>query len=126
MHLIKTVKKILTKNINQFLEVQQKMNHKEHGFRTGRSCLSLLLEHHNNILEELEKSNNIDVIYLDFAKAFDKIVQSILLNKLKKIGINGKVNGTTSSEAQVGSVVPQGSVLEPHLFQIHKKNIQIK
>ena len=49
------------------------MNPKQHGFRSGRSCLSQLLEHHNKILEELEKSNNVDVMYLDSAKAFDKV-----------------------------------------------------
>ena len=93
------------------------MNPKQHGFRSGRSCLTQVPEHHK-ILEELEKSNNVDVIYLDFAKAFDKVDHVILLNKLKKIGINGKIcvwinnflsnkqqcvaiNGTTSSEAQV-------------------------
>ena len=37
------------------------------------------------ILKELEKSNNVDVIYLDFAKSFDKFDHGILLNKLKKI-----------------------------------------
>ena len=60
------------------------MNPKQHGFRSGRSCLSLLLEHHNKMLEELEKSNNVDVINLDFAKAFDKVDHGILLNELKK------------------------------------------
>ena len=99
------------------------MNPKQHGFRSGRSYLSRLLEHHNKILEELERSNYVDVIYLDFAKAFDKVDHGILLNKLKKIGINGKigvwihnfqsnrqqcvaVNGTISSEAQIRSGVP--------------------
>ena len=66
-------------------ETHQKMNPKQQVFLSGRSCLSQLLEHHNNILEELEKSNNIDVIYLDFAKVFDKFDHSILLNKLKKM-----------------------------------------
>ena len=60
------------------------MNPKQHGFCSGRSCLSQLLEHHNKILEELEKSKNVDVFYLDFAKSFDKADHSILLNKLKK------------------------------------------
>ena len=116
------------------------MNPKQHGFRSGRSCLSQLLEHHNKILEELEKSNNVDVIYLDFTKAFDKVDHGILLNKLKKIGINVKigvwihnflpnrqqcvaVNGTSSSECQVRSGIPQGSVLVPILFLIHISDI---
>ena len=59
------------------------MNPKQHGFRFGRSCLSQLLEHLNKILEELEKSNNVDVIYLGFVKALDKVDHGILLNKLK-------------------------------------------
>ena len=71
------------------------MNPKQHVFRSGRSCLSQLLEHHNKMLEELEKSSNVDVIYLDFAKAFDKVDHGILLNKLKKIGINLKIGVVT-------------------------------
>ena len=57
-HLIKILKKILAKNIHRFLETQEKMNLIQHGFCSGRSCLSLLLEHHR-IIEELEKSNNV-------------------------------------------------------------------
>ena len=75
---------MLAKNIHQFLETRQKMNPKQQGFHSGRSCLSQLLEHHNKILEELEKYNYVNVIYLDFAKAFHKVDHCILLNKLKK------------------------------------------
>ena len=89
-HLIKILEKILAKNIHQIPEMHQKMNRKQHGFRSGRSCLSQLLEHHNKILEELEKSNNVYVISLDFVRAFDKVDHCILLNKLKKWN-NGKI-----------------------------------
>ena len=84
-YLLPFLEKILAKDIHQFLEMHQKIP-KKHGFCSGRSCLSQLLEHHNKILEESEKSNNVDVIYLDFAKAFDKVDHGILLNKLKKNG----------------------------------------
>ena len=64
------------------------MNPKQYAFRSGRSCFSQLQKHHNKIIEELEKSNNVDVIYVDFAKAFDKVDHVILPYKLKKIEIN--------------------------------------
>ena len=41
-------------------------------------------ERHNKILEEFQKSNDVDVIYVDFAKGFDKVDHGILLNKLKQ------------------------------------------
>ena len=47
-------------------------------------------------IKELEKSNNVHVIYLDFAKAFDKVDHGILLSKLKKTELMVKsVSGYT-------------------------------
>ena len=73
-HIIKILEKILADNIHQYLETHQKMNPKQHGFCSGRYCLSQLLEHHNKILEELEKSNHVEVIYLDLQK---RLIKSI-------------------------------------------------
>ena len=39
----------------------------------------------------MEEGKNIDVIYLDFAKAFDKVDHGILIHKLRDIGISGKL-----------------------------------
>ena len=73
---------------------------------SGRSCLSQLLEHHNNLLEELEKLNNVDVIYLDFAKAFDKVDHGILLNSKKSELMVKSVCGYTIFYQTDNNVLP--------------------
>ena len=50
------------------------------------ATLSQLLQHQDDILKALESGYNLDCIYLDFAKAYDKVDHGILLNKLKKFG----------------------------------------
>ena len=88
---MKTFERIIRKGLVAYLEVNQKMNKNQHGFRQGRSCLSQLLEHYDNILKVLEEDNNADVIYLDFSKCFDKIDIGLLCHKLKRAGISSKL-----------------------------------
>ena len=66
-------------------------NKSQHGLRAGRLCLSRLLDHFCNILDKLEYGVNVDVIYLDFAKAFDKVDIDTAIEKIKSYGISGKM-----------------------------------
>ena len=56
-----------------YLDQNNLFNTTQHGFRKGRSCLSQLLAHYDEILSLIENGLNVDVVYLDFAKAFDKV-----------------------------------------------------
>ena len=55
----------------------------------GRSCLTNLLEYLETVTKLLDEGVPVDVIYLDFAKAFDKVPHARLLKKLEAHGIGG-------------------------------------
>ena len=135
-HLIKMFERVIRKKLVCRLESNSILSNKQHGFRKGRSCLTHLLKHIDEIIQSLLNGNDHDVIYLDFAKAFDKVDHKILIHKLRLLrlcGVQGKLlkwieqfltnreqfvtmNGFHSMLALVLSGVPQGSVLGPILF----------
>ena len=79
------------------LENNDLLKNTQHGFRRGKSCLSNLLVFLDKVTQCVENGDDIDVVYLDFAKAFDKVPHQRLLLKLRDHGIGDKVVNWISS-----------------------------
>ena len=63
----------------------------QHGFMRGKSTTTQLFEVYHGILESVASGKEVDVIYLDFTKAFDKVPHHLLLRKLEILGIRGSL-----------------------------------
>ena len=71
-----------TKIMNHLLQ-NNLVNASQHGFMPGRSCCTNLLEFMEEVTRLVDEGTPVDVIYLDFAKAFNKVPTERLLEKLR-------------------------------------------
>nr|VZI33590.1 unnamed protein product [Spirometra erinaceieuropaei] len=132
----KLMEKIIKRELMRFLEQHNLLSDAKHGFRSGRSCVTNLLNCLERWTRSVDEGNALHVVYIDFKKAFDSVPHQRLLHKLSRTGVRGNllkwiqsflldrcqtvhVGGQKSTEVAVERGVPQGSVLGPTLFIIY-------
>ena len=84
----KVLESIIKDAIMEHLEQHKLLEVSQHGFLPGRSCLTNLLAYLENVTKHVDSGLPVDTLYLDFAKAFDKVPHRRLLMKLKAHGID--------------------------------------
>jgi len=124
----------------EFLNSNDLISDKQHGFRDGSSTASAIECLFNLVENKLENKEKTVILFLDLSKAFDCVSHKILLKRAEKCGLRGKsqewlrsyldnreqfvemknsVCTVRSTNRKVKSGVPQGSVSGPLLFTFY-------
>jgi hypothetical protein len=129
----KLLEKIIRQHIIKHMKINKLFSNKHFGFISGRSTSLQLLEILDKWTEAIYKGTYVDVIYMDFQKAFDKVPHKRLMGKANPYVLDNpllewiedfltgrtqrvSINGSTSDWKEETSGIPQGSVLGPLMF----------
>ena len=136
----KIMESLIKDMIVEHLQTNNLINPSQHGFMPHKSCTTNLLEFLETVTKLYDEGKSVDLMYLDFSKAFDKVPRKRLLLKIKAHGIQGKLltwieawlsarkqrvvlNGEASEWEDSKSGVPQGSLLGPIFYIIYNNDM---
>jgi len=85
----KIMEQFILSTLTGHVKDNQRIRPSQHGLMKGRSCLTNLIAFYDQVTHLVEEGKAVDVIYLDFSKAFDTAPHSILLEKLAAHGLDG-------------------------------------
>ena len=136
----KVMETIIHNHITEHCDKFKLLHPDQHGFRNKHSTTSNLLELLNDLTSYINNGQSVDLITIDFSKAFDSISHNKLIYKLETFGICGKIllwikeflnnksfaiklNNYLSKSLPVISSVPQGSKLGPLFYILYANDI---
>ena len=129
------MEKLITNRLSWYLEINNKFNPDQAGFRKRRSTIDQIMKIQDDIIKGMQKKEYTVAIFIDFQKAFDMVWKTGILEKMHHLNIIGKmyawiksfmedrtfqvkVEGQLSDTFQFENGTPQGSVISPVLFLI--------
>ncbi|GAB0204162.1 mitochondrial enolase superfamily member 1 [Grus japonensis] len=84
----KMMEQLILRVTNKHVEEKKVIRSGQHGFTKGKSCLTNLVAFYDGMTSWVDEGRAVDVVYLDFSKAFDTIYHNILLSKLRRCGLD--------------------------------------
>ena len=138
--LCRVMEKIIQEKTIHHLLDNNLLSQNQHGFIPKRSTLSLHLNLLDELTTRLDNKTQVDMLYLDFSKAFDRVSHQKLIHTLSQYKIDCKivnwlkdylscrrqrtvVENSFSNYCSISSGVPQGSVLGPMLFLLYVEDL---
>ena len=86
----KTFERLLCEDLTNYLESNNILSPHQFGFRAHRSTMDQLLMVYDSVSKSMDRGGVTDLILFDFSKAFDVVAHSLLLEKLRCLGIQGR------------------------------------